>query len=42
MLSYPFAQIQYFMFPVVLVFMKYLVDVYSALWITAYHIFLQK
>lgn len=41
-LSYPFAQIQHFKFPVVLVFMQYLVDAYSALWITVYHVFPQK
>lgn len=41
-LSYPFAQIQYIMFLVVVVFMKYLMDAYNALWITANHVFLQK
>lgn len=41
-LSYPFAQIQYFKFPMVLVFVQYLMDVYSALRITVYHVFPQK
>lgn len=41
-LRYLFAQLQYFMFPMALLFMQYLMDMHTVLWITAYHVFLQK